>query len=320
MGSNPSHFKGDMNIKLIEVETGETLQSASDKYSSMNDLIDHSQELVSRLIGVEVAVSRSESEGRSVEKPAQKETIAKSTIDSLGMVFVLVEGGTFQMGDMAGGGEETPVHSVTVSSFYLGKYEVTQRQWVALMGSNPSHFKGDNLPVEQVSWFEAVEFCNRLSVKEGLQPCYTISGTSVSCDFSKNGYRLPTEAEWEYAAKGGRSSRGYRYAGGNDVGAVGWYYGNSGWTTHAVGGKQANELGLYDMSGNVLEWCWDWYRGYSGGSQTDPRGPSSGQYRLLRGGSWGGSDGSSLRASLRAWYVPGYRVSSFGFRLARPRT
>jgi sulfatase modifying factor 1 len=207
---------------------------------------------------------------------------------------------------------------VTVSSFYLGKYEVTQKQWVAVMGSNPSYSKGDERPVEQVSWLDVVDFCNRLSAKEGLQPCCTITGTSVSCDFGRNGYRLPTEAEWEYAAKGGRPSRGYTYVGGNDAGAVEWNDSNSGNTTHAVGGKQANELGLYDMSGNVWEWCWDWYGSYGAGAQTDPRGPSSGQYRLLRGGS--AINGVTyLRAAYRCYYVPGDRYAFVGFRLARPR-
>jgi len=194
---------------------------------------------------------------------------------------------------------------------------VTQKQWVTVMGSNPSYSKGDDKPVEQVSWFDAVDFCNRLSAKEGLEFCYTISGTNVICDFSKNGYRLPTEAEWEFAARGGRLSRRYAYAGGNDAGAVAWYGGNSAGTTHAVGGKQANELGLYDVSGNVWEWCWDWYGSYGAGVQTDPRGPSSGQYRLLRGGSWKGND-AFLRASYRDRDEPGNRLNYFlGFRLAR---
>jgi formylglycine-generating enzyme required for sulfatase activity len=228
--------------------------------------------------------------------------------------LIFVDGGTFQMG---AAGVAEPVHSVSLSSFYLGKYEVTQKQWVTVMGSSPSAFKGDNLPVESVSWYDAVDFCNRLSAKEGLEPCYTISGTTVSCDFSKNGYRLPTEAEWEYAARGGRSSRGYTYSGENDAGRVGWYSGNSGNTTHPVGGKQANELGLYDMSGNVWEWCWDWYGSYGSEAQTDPRGPSSGSNRLWRGGSWYNDDVSYLRASSRSRAGPGDRPFNIGFRVAR---
>ena len=238
------------------------------------------------------------------------------------VALVLVEGGTFRMGDTAGGGkyDENPVHSVTVSSFLLGKYEVTQKEWVAVMSSNPSAFRGDTLPAERVSWFDAVEFCNRLSATENLEPCYTINGTSVSCDFSKSGYRLPTEAEWEYAAKGGRSSSGYTYAGGNEADAVGWHYAISGNSTHQVGGKRANELGLSDMSGNVLEWCWDWYDGrYAAGSQVDPSGPSSGKYRVLRGGSWH-EEHAGMRSARRNWDRPDDRgVLPYGLRLARSR-
>ena len=264
---------------------------------------------------VEVSLSGYTTEKREVavsggKRSAVGVTLAKAVA---GPQMVLVEGGTFQMG---AAGVAEPVHSVTVSGFSIAKYEVTQKEWVAVMGSNPSYSKGDDKPVEKVSWFDAVDFCNRLSVKEGLQSCYTISGTSVSCDFSKSGYRLPTEAEWEYAAKGGRSSRGYTYAGGNDVGAVGWYDSNSGSATHAVGGKRANELGLYDMSGNVLEWCWDWYGNYSGGSQTGPRGPSAGSNRVLRGGSWGFGAGY-VRVAFRSGGPPSGGGYSLGFRPVR---
>ncbi|MBA7709961.1 Formylglycine-generating enzyme [subsurface metagenome] len=168
----------------------------------------------------------------------------------------------------------------------MSKYEVTQKQWREVMGTNPSYFKGDNLPVEKVSWYDAVEYCNRLSRNEGITPCYSGSGNSIQCDFSANGYRLPTEAEWEYAARGGNNSRGYKYAGSNSVGEVGWYDSNSGRNTHDAGRKKANELELHDMSGNVWEWCWDWKGDYSYSSQTDPRGSSGGSGRVLRGGSW----------------------------------
>jgi sulfatase modifying factor 1 len=231
--------------------------------------------------------------------------------------FVLVEAGTFQMGSTDGDDDEKPVHRVTISrSFYMSQYEVTQKQWREVMGTNPSLFKGDNLPVEQVSWDEAVEYCNRLSRKEGLTPCYSGSGDNTACDFSANGYRLPTEAEWEYAARGGNKSRSYIFSGSNSAGEVGWYYDNSGDKTHPVGQKMPNELGLYDMSGNVWELCWDWYDGYSSSSQTDPRGPSNGSCRLYRGGSWV-NFAQFLRAFIRIDFTPSGKYLHLGFRPVR---
>jgi formylglycine-generating enzyme required for sulfatase activity len=235
--------------------------------------------------------------------------------------FVLVEGGAFTMGSPSNEPDrfdsEGPRHQVTVKSFYMGKREVTQREWQELMGNNPSNFKGDNLPVEQVNWFEAIEYCNRRSVKEGLTPCSRGSGNSISCDWNANGYRLPTEAEWEYAAKGGNKNfLPYLYAGSDNLEAVGWYDGNSGSRTHPVGTKAANDLGLYDMSGNVWEWCWDWRGDYGSGTQTDPAGPSSGSNRVLRGGAWSGN-ARFPRSSGRNSNVPSGRAGDGGFRLAR---
>ncbi|MDR2661558.1 MAG: SUMF1/EgtB/PvdO family nonheme iron enzyme [Treponema sp.] len=233
--------------------------------------------------------------------------------------MVLVEGGTFQMGSANGESNEMPVHSVTVKSFYMGKYEVTQQEWVEIMGSNPSRFKGDTLPVEQVSWLEAVEYCNKRSIKEGLTPAYRGSGNTITCDFNASGYRLPTEAEWEYAAKGGNKDYMiYEYSGGNSPGSVAWYADNSGGQTHPAGTKQPNSLGLYDMSGNVWEWCWDWYGSYSSGSQTDPRGASSGADRVGRGGSWL-SGAADVRSAYRSYGPPSYRYHYLGFRLVRPQ-
>ena len=232
-----------------------------------------------------------------------------------GMVFV--KGGTFQMGSASGEDDEKPVHSVTVSDFYIGKYEVTQDLYESVMGNNPSYFKesGKDAPVEKVSWYDAVEYCNKRSDKEGLKRCYSGSGENINCDFDANGYRLPTEAEWEFAARGGNKSKGYTYSGSNDINEVAWYRDNSGSKTHSAGGKQANELGIYDMSGNVWEWCWDWYVDYSSGSQNNPRGSSSGSYRVYRGGSW--SYGASYcRIAYRSCYDPGFSSSNLGFRFA----
>jgi len=232
--------------------------------------------------------------------------------------MVLIEGGTFSMGSNDGGSNEKPIHQVTVSSYYIGKTEVTQKLWESVIGKNPSNFKSDKRPVEKVSWNDIVDFCNKLSEKEGLQKVYSGSGDNITCDFNSNGYRLPTEAEWEFASRGGNQSKGYKYSGSNDIDLVTWYSSNSGSTTHDVGTKQPNELGLYDMSGNVWEWCWDWKGDYQSGSQTNPRGTNSGSYRVLRGGSWR-LIAEDSRVANRDFYTPGNRFVDLGFRLVRTK-
>ena len=225
------------------------------------------------------------------------------TKNGVDIEMVPVEGGTFTMGCTNEQGDdcwddEKPAHSVTLSGFYMGKYEVTQAQWKAVMGSNPSRFKGDNLPVENVSWDDVQAFIRKLNQLTGKR------------------YRLPTEAEWEYAARGGNQSRGYKYAGGNDISSVAWYDGNSGERTHPVGKKRPNELGLYDMSGNVWEWCSDWYdEDYYGNSpQNNPQGPASGSFRVGRGGSWG-HIAIGCRSAYRDDDALDYRSDALGFRL-----
>ena len=233
-------------------------------------------------------------------------------------LMIFVQGGTFQMGSNSGDSDEKPVHTVTVNDFYIGKYEVTQKEWKEVMGSNPSNWKGDNLPVEQVSWYDAVEFCNKKSRKEGLTPCYSGSGKSITCNFNANGYRLPTEAEWEYAARGGNKSKGYKYSGSNSIGDVAWYSSSSGNKTHQVGTKRQNELGIYDMTGNVWEWCWDWKGSYSSNSQTNPKGASSGSGRVVRGGSWrNGTDYCRVAYRDCNYPVSSFSSRSMGFRVAR---
>ena len=192
---------------------------------------------------------------------------------------------------------EKPVHRVTLTNdYYIGKYEVTQALWQAVMGSNPSNFKGDALPVEQVSWNDCQDFISKLNAMTGKR------------------FRLPTEAEWEYAARGGKKSRGYQYSGSKTLGDVAWYDGNSGSKTHAVGTKQPNELGIYDMAGNVWEWCQDWYGSYSSSSQTNPTGAVSGSGRVNRGGSRD-SVARVCRSSYRTSNSPGFRISILGLRL-----
>ena len=249
-----------------------------------------------------------------------------------GIEMVFVQGGKFTMGCTPEQGNdcfdnERPSHQVTVGDFYIGKYEVTQAQWKAVMGTTVQQQRdkagaslslrgeGDNYPMYYVSWNEVQEFIRRLNVNTGKQ------------------YRLPTEAEWEYAAKGGTVSNGYKFSGGNTANSVAWYYENAGDMildekilnadhsnsnnnkTHPVGTKSSNELGIYDMSGNVWEWCSDWFGNYSSRSQNDPLGPSKGAFRVYRGGSWY-SDAVHVRTSYRNNGTPGSRFNFLGFRLA----
>lgn len=207
-------------------------------------------------------------------------------------------------------------YDITVSSFEIGKFPVTQKLYQSIMGKNPSNFKGENRPVECVSWLDAVEFCNALSKKDGLSSCYSGRGSSIKCNFNANGYRLPTEAEWEFAARGGNQSDGYEYSGSDDLDEVGWFKYNSRNETHDVGQKKPNELGIYDMSGNVWEWCNDWYDDYEEVDQINPLGASSGDYRVFRSGSWSNID-DICTVSCRNYDDPGYSDVHLGFRVVR---
>jgi len=214
--------------------------------------------------------------------------------------MVFVQGGTFKMGSNEGINDGKPVHSVTLSSFEIGKYEVTQAQWKAIMGYNPSNFKGDDLPVENVSWDDVQDFLQKLNVKTGKK------------------YRLPTEAEWEFAARGGNKSKGYTYSGSNTLNDVAWLSDNSNSKTHVVGSLKANELDIYDMSGNVWEWCSDWYdeNYYKNSPTQNPKGPNNGDTRVLRGGSWY-FNSDVCRVANRIRYFPTGRDGYGGFRVAR---
>jgi formylglycine-generating enzyme required for sulfatase activity len=226
--------------------------------------------------------------------------------------FVRIQSGTFQMGSTTGDSDEKPLHTVRVSGFYMGKYEVTQREYEAVMGNNPSNVKGANLPVEQVSWFDAVAYCNARSQREGFSPAYTIAGENVTWNRNANGYRLPTEAEWEYACRAGTTTA--YSTGASILSSQARYSSNS---ANAVGSFAANPWGLYDMHGNVLEWCWDLYMGYGRADQKDPVGASSGQYRVFRGGSWS-CHALNLRSAYRRSRTPAARSNYLGFRLVRP--
>jgi formylglycine-generating enzyme required for sulfatase activity len=241
--------------------------------------------------------------------------------------MVYIKHGAFTMGSPLTEAErdfDEIMHQVTVSSFFIGKYEVTQDQYQKIMKKTPGNFKGKELPVESISWYDAIEFCNKFSSSQGLTPAYELKGTAVMWDKNTNGYRLPTEAEWEYACRAGTSTpfnTGINITT-DQANYDGTYpYDNNAQgaslkKTMPVGSYPANEWGIHDMHGNVFEWCWDWHSDYAREVQADPTGPASGSYHVIRGGSWINS-GQALRSASRGIYVPNDGNERIGFRLAR---
>jgi formylglycine-generating enzyme required for sulfatase activity len=247
---------------------------------------------------IEVSASQRKFSFTMQPKQGEKQTF---TVKGVTFTLIQVKGGTFQMGATAeqknAYGDEKPVRAVTLSNYYIAESEVTQALWQAVMGTNPSNFKGDNRPVERVSWDDCQAFLQKLNALTGRQ------------------FRLPSEAEWEYAARGGSKSKHYIYSGSNMSGEVAYTVENSSFQTHDVKSKRPNELGLYDMSGNVFEWCQDWKGTYSAKAETDPKGPSSGTARVFRGGSWF-QEGGSARVAIRGFHTPTSKLSYVGLRLA----
>ena len=256
--------------------------------------------------------------------------------------MIYVPGGTFTMGDTRGQGasDELPTHTVTLNSFYIGKFEVTQAEYSQNMQPGSSwtsgYGLGDNYPAYYVSWYVILKYCNLRSIAEGLTPCYTINGSTnpanwgavptsndstwnaAICNWNANGYRLPTEAEWEYAARGASNNPDNLYSGSDDINAVAWYGSNSGYISHPVGTKAPNGIGTYDMSGNLYEWCWDWYSSsyYNSSPQNNPTGPARGSARVRRGGGWS-SSAFYCRVARRNSYYPSDSGGNIGFRLCR---
>jgi formylglycine-generating enzyme required for sulfatase activity len=287
--------------------------SASSKSASVQFRIDSIRvsDSLAAIAAAEAAAARAELERQEKERKQREAYVRlkRSSSYKIGVLkvgsveypMVYVSGGSFDMGATSEQGsdaqnDEKPLHRVTLSSYRIGKYEVTQELWEAVMGSNPSYFKGSRRPVECVSWDACQEFIRKLNALTGQS------------------FRLPTEAEWEYASRGGKSSRGYKYSGSNTIGDVAWYSENSENQTHNVGTKSPNELGLYDMSGNVEEWCSDRKGSYSSSSQTNPKGSGSGSFRAIRGGSWFNYARYCL-VSNRLFCTPGHRDSDMGLRL-----
>ena len=292
LGQSPRVFNG-LLVGNHQVEDRKTISISEGQTASITGTLASNAVASSNTSGYSSSSSSMASGSNAISIPVK---------DGISIDMVKVEAGTFMMGATSEMkdpySDKKPVHQVTLTNdYYMGKYEVTQALWQAVMGSNPSNFKGDNLPVETVNWNDCQEFISKLNSLTGRK------------------FRLPTEAEWEYAARGGKKSRGYQYSGSRKISDVAWYEGNSRSKTHPVGRKQANELGIYDMSGNVWEWCSDWYGSYSSSSQTNPMGSDSGAKRVRRGGSWC-HIARICRSSYRSGDAPDCRGLYLGLRLA----
>ncbi|MDR1443473.1 MAG: SUMF1/EgtB/PvdO family nonheme iron enzyme [Treponema sp.] len=309
------HF---VTARMIDLNTAEQIASSDIEFERLNQARAAMEEFTDRFLralGYGNGVP-SRSGPQAASQPANAAAdAAANTADNTGANFPLREtirtidgnmaripGGTFMMGSITGQGNanERPQRQVSLGAFSIGKYEVTQAEYEAVMGNNPSGFRDGSLPVETISWFDAVEFCNRLSRAANLTPAYTISGANVTWSGSANGYRLPTEAEWEYAC---------------GEWTDGWLGGNSGRITHPVGQLAANRYGLYDMIGNVQEWCWDWYGSYGRDAPSNPQGPGSGTARVRRGHSF--QNTGRLLPANRDYAVPREKNNTAGFRITR---
>ena len=235
----------------------------------------------------------------------------KTMTTPTGIDMALIPAGSFTMGSEKGDDDEKPTHPVAVASFWMDRYEVTQKSYEALMGTNPAKFKDPLKPVERVSWLSAIKYCNMRSTKEGLTPCYNVQ--TAECNFTADGYRLPTEAEWEYACRAGTTGTYSFGDNANDLSTYGWMKSDSEKSTHPVGQKKPNPWGLYDMHGNVAEWCNDRYgeKEYEARAGDNPRGPAKGETRVLRGGSWNFA-GENCRSSVRASQTPALADACFG--------
>lgn len=242
--------------------------------------------------------------------PAPEPAVTSSTTPA-GIEMASIPAGEFVMGDDQGADDEKPAHRVRVDAFLIDKHEMTQKAYRALTGKSPSRFKGDTRPVEQISWYDAVKCCNLRSLREGLKPCY--DEQTLKCNFEADGYRLPTEAEWEYACRAGASGKLSFGNSPQDLAKFGWSKENADRTTHPVGSKAASPWGLYDMHGNVAEWCNDFYgeTAYQKADAANPQGPAIGEECVLRGGSWSKS-ADACRSSARASETPRFADACFG--------
>ena len=284
--------------RIVDVETGRAIISVDRKQTGVIDNVIDLMPLVAHelLTGEKLAVPNPTGTSPPVT-PQQQPTVSAEMM--AGIKMVPISGGSLKMGSADDEKGEKPLHTVILSEFEMSATEITQGQYKAVMGTNPSEFTGDdNLPVEQVSWNDAVVFCRALSQKTGRE------------------FSLPTEAEWEYACRAGTTTNYYNGDNENDLALAGWYSSNSSSKTHLVGGKTPNAWGLYDMHGNVWEWCNDWNWSYSSGNASNPTGVQTGSYRVYRGGSWL-NNAEDCRSACRYYFTPDSRGSKVGFRVVR---
>ncbi|HNQ44332.1 MAG TPA: SUMF1/EgtB/PvdO family nonheme iron enzyme, partial [Candidatus Cloacimonadota bacterium] len=236
------------------------------------------------------------------DEPKPEETVKPTLTENVSIAMISVAADTLVMGSInpEADANEFPLLIVPLSSFLISATEITQAQWNMVYETNPAQFRDPDLPVENVSFYDAVEFCNAKSLKDGLKPCYDYSGSEIICDFQADGYRLPTEAEWEFAAKAGNGKNFLRFSGSDNADEVGWSNANSGGRSRPVASKAPNALGLHDMSGNVFEWVWNWYAPYTYNVSSVHRGPAHGTDKVIRGGSWYHS-ANAMRTTARSY-------------------
>jgi formylglycine-generating enzyme required for sulfatase activity len=311
-----------VDMRIVSVEKARVIRTgaAEGRYTGISDVRKIVDKATADMLGDSSGTPGGSNSSGSGNRPSTGKNLT-FTANGVSFEMIFVEGGTFVMGCTSEqsdcSADEKPTHSVTLSDYYMGKYQVTQKLWQAVMGTNvrqqrdlantswPLRGEGSDYPMYYISYNECEEFCSKLN--------------KLLANQLPEGYkfRLPTEAQWEYAARGGKKSKGYKYSGGDYIGEVAWYDSNSGEKTHEVGMKDKNELGIYDMSGNVWEWCQDWFDAnyYSNSPSTNPKGPGSGSGRVLRGGSWY-LNAQYCRVSFRNCLTPDYRDLNYGFRLS----
>lgn len=317
-----SSVTGSTGVEIfnnIEKLTDDMSQKMAGKFTKIERVV--LEQLILKQYGQQMLKTFQDAKNQEKEKKDDKTIITETPKNDLVLdnKLILIKGGSFIMGNKDGGVDEKIEHEVALNDFYISKYEVTQQEYKDVMGKNPSLFaKNPNFPVHNVLWKNVISFCNKKSELEGLTPAYTTKGLKIICDWTCSGYRLPTEAEWEFAARGGLKSKGFIFSGGNELGKVGNTLTLNKGLPIEVGTLEPNELGLYDMTGNVSEWCWDYYQMnyYKQSIKVDPKGPDDGDERVVRGGNRTTTE-KLARVTFRDYYDKDKEDATIGFRIVR---